>query len=324
MKPNGSKHFMTSGIVSINKPTTMKTRTMIWIAAALMMTACGNHGKKYDATGTFEATETTVYAEQSGKLLHFDIDEGSALAAGTEVGLIDTVPMMLRIRQLHATRQVFDEQKPDLQKQVAATREELEKALLEQRRYARLVQDGAVPRKSLDDATSAVQVLRKRLDAQISSLQNTGNSLDRQKQAADEQINELKDLIAKCHIVTPLSGIVLEKYVEPGEFVTTGKPLFKMADTKRMFMRAYLTSEQLHRVKVGQRVTVTADYGNDKTKSYQGTVTWISSQSEFTPKTILTDDERADLVYAVKIAVAGDGYLKIGMYGEVTLPDDRR
>ena len=297
----------------------MKLKSIAWLAAAFVLGACGNNENKYDATGTFEATETTVYAEQSGRLLRFDVTEGADLVAGNEVGVIDTVPIALRIRQLGAAKEVYASQKPDMRKQVAAMRQQLEKARLEQRRYTELVRDGAAPRKTLDDAVSSVNVLERQLEAQISTLQTTDKSLDRQMHATDTQVSELADQLRKCHISSPVTGCVLEKYVEDGEFVTIGKPLFKVADIKQMFLRAYVTSEQLQNVKIGQHVKVMSDYGKGRTKTYDGTVTWISSQSEFTPKTILTDDERADLVYAVKISVRNDGYLKIGMYGEVKL-----
>ena len=297
----------------------MKLKSIAWLAAAFVLGACGNNENKYDATGTFEATETTVYAEQSGRLLRFDVTEGADLVAGNEVGVIDTVPIALRIRQLGATKEVYASQKPDMRKQVAATRQQLEKARLEQRRYTELVRDGAAPRKTLDDAVSSVNVLERQLEAQISTLQTTDKSLNRQMHATDTQVSELADQLRKCHISSPVTGCVLEKYVEDGEFVTIGKPLFKVADTRQIFLRAYVTSDQLRNVKIGQHVKVMSDYGKGRTKTYDGTVTWISSQSEFTPKTILTDDERADLVYAVKISVRNDGYLKIGMYGEVKL-----
>jgi HlyD family secretion protein len=169
----------------------------------------------------------------------------------------------------------------------------------------------------LDDATSQVKVLQKQLDAQISSLTTSTRALDKQSAAADVQVSQLRDMLRKCHVAAPTRGTVLEKYVERGEFVAVGKPLFKVADTQDMYLRAYVTSAQLQTVKLGQRVKAFADYGDQQKKEYEGTVSWISSRSEFTPKTILTDDERADLVYAVKIAVRNDGYIKIGMYGEV-------
>ena len=284
---------------------------------ALMLNACGNKEKDFDATGVFEATETVVYAEQNGSLTTFDVDEGDRLEQGREVALIDTVQLWLKIAQTEASRKVYQSQKPDIEKQLAATREQLAKARQEQQRYRELVADGAAPRKMLDDADSQVEVLQRQVEALRSSLSVSTNALDRQMEAADVQREQLLDQLAKCHVRTPVSGTVIEKYVERGEFVAVGKPLFKMADTDHMFMRAYVTSAQLQHIRVGQKAKVYADYGKGQKREYAGTVTWISSQSEFTPKTILTDDERADLVYALKVAVKNDGYIKMGMYGEV-------
>ena len=293
-------------------------RPMILAVGLVVLAGCGNNEKEYDATGTFEATEVTVSAEQNGTLLRFDICEGDQLESGREVGLIDTTQTWLKIQQTEATKAVYQSQKPDLEKQIAATCQQLAKARQEQQRYRELVSDGAAPSKMLDDATSQVLVLEKQLEAQTSALRTQLSTLDSQQAAADVQVDQLRDQLRKCHITTPIQGTVLEKFVEQGEFVAIGKPLFKMADTEQMFIRAYITSAQLQQVRVGQTAKVFANYGDGQRTAYDGTVTWISSHSEFTPKTILTDDERADLVYAVKVAVQNDGYLKIGMYGEVS------
>ena len=295
----------------------MKTTKLMTACLSLTLTACSNSGKDYDATGTFEATEITVSAEQSGTLLTFSINEGDALEAGTEVGLIDTTQLWLKMLQIEAGKETVRSQKPDKEAQIAATRQQLAKAQQEEQRYRELVADGAAPAKMLDDAASQVEVLRRQLNAQISSLDNTLSTLNSQLSTADVQLSQMRDQLAKCHIKAPLSGVVLEKYAERGEFTAPGKPLFKMADTRQMFIRAYVTSSQLQNIRVGQQATVFADYGDGQKKGYDGTVTWISDRSEFTPKTILTDDERADLVYAVKVAIPNDGYVKIGMYGEV-------
>lgn len=285
----------------------------------MKLASCGEKEKEYDATGTFEATEVTVSAEQNGALLQFNLNEGDKLAMGKQVGLIDTVQLYLKARQIGATKLVYASQRPDMSKQVAATRQQLAKAREEYNRFAGLVKDGAANRKNLDDARSQVQVLERQLEAQLSSLNTSTNSLNAQMGTTDVQKLQVADQLKKCHIMTPIAGTVLEKYVEQGEYATVGKPLFKMADIDHMYLRAYITSVQLKNVKLGQRVKVFADYGNGEKKEYPGEVTWISSKSEFTPKTILTDDERADLVYAIKIAVKNDGYVKIGMYGEVKL-----
>lgn len=284
----------------------------------MLLIACGSKEKEYDATGTFEATETTVYAEQSGALMMFNVSEGDSVVKGQEVGLVDTTQLWLKMQQLTATKGVYDSQRPELDKQIAVTRQQLAKARQEAQRYRELVADGAAPSKMLDDAESQVQVLQKQLDAQTSTLRTQLATLDSQNSAIDVQQSQLRDQLQKCHVVSPIDGTVLEKYVEQGEFVATGKPLLKLADVRHMYIRAYVTSAQLQNIKVGQKATVYADYGNGQRKAYAGVVTWISSRSEFTPKTILTDDERADQVYAVKVGIENaDGLVKIGMYGEV-------
>ena len=286
-------------------------------SAALLLTACGNSEKEYDATGTFEATETTISAEQNGSLLTFAINEGDEIEAESEVGLIDTTQTWLKLQQARAMQEVYQSQKPDMEKQTSATRQQLAKAQAEQQRYKELVADGAAPSKMLDDATNQVQVLQRQLAAQLSSLSTNTNALSKQMAATEVQIDQLRDQLRKCHIKAPLKGTVLEKYAESGEFVAVGKPLFKMADMEQVYIRAYVTSAQLQSIRTGQQVKVFADYGDGKKQEYDGTVSWISSRSEFTPKTILTDDERADLVYAVKVRVKNDGFIKIGMFGEV-------
>ena len=292
-------------------------KLIIMAAGLAVLASCGSNEKEYDATGTFEATEVTVAAEQSGALMEFDVNEGDEITLGKEIGLVDTTQIWLKIQQTGATKEVYQSQKPDMEKQIAATRQQLEKARQDQQRYKELVADGAAPSKMLDDATNQVQVLQKQLDAQISSLSTNTNALNKQMAATDVQVSQLQDQLRKCHIAAPIKGTVLEKYVEKGEFVAVGKPLFKMADTEQMFIRAYVTSAQLKEIMVGQKAKVFADYGDGEKNEYEGTVSWISSRSEFTPKTILTDDERADLVYALKVAFKNDGYVKIGMYGEV-------
>ncbi len=292
-------------------------RQTITLMACLALLACSGGRKEYDATGMFEATEVTVSAEQSGRLLSLSLTEGDSLAQGQQVGLVDTVQLSLRALQLGATRMSYANQRPDIEKQIASTRQELEKAEMEQRRYETLVRENAANQKQLDDAVSSVNVLRKQLEAQLSQLGNSTESLNSQMSATDIQRLEVLDQLSKCHITAPISGVVLDKYAEEGEYAVPGTPLFKMADVGNMFLRAYVTTSQLADVRVGQQVKVLADYGGGDRREYEGTVTWIADRAEFTPKTILTDDERADLVYAVKIAVRNDGYIKIGMYGEV-------
>lgn len=297
----------------------MKRNEILFAALAIIMVSCGKNEKDFDATGIFEATEVTVSAEGTGRLTAFDVTEGSRVETGRQVGLIDTVQLQLKALELGATRQSIADQRPDTQAQIAAIRRQLAQAQRERDRADALFRDGAGTRKQSDDAASMVKVLQGQLQAQLSGLSNSTKSLNSRMSGTEIQRAQVLDQLAKCHIVSPVTGTVLEKYAEKGEFATIGKPLFKVADTDSMFIRAYITSEQLARVRPCQAVTVFSDYGKGNRKSYRGRVVWISSRAEFTPKTILTDDERADLVYAVKIAVKNDGYLKIGMYGEVKL-----
>jgi hypothetical protein len=286
-----------------------------------LFSACGNGAPKYDATGTFETTEVLVSAEASGRLLYFDIEEGMLLKAGEEVGVVDTVQLYLKKLQLEASLKSVEEQRPDILKQVAATKEQISAAQRERNRVANLLKVGAANQKQLDDAEDQLEVLRKQLVAQNSTLSNSHQSLTWQSSSVGIQVAQVEDQLKKCHITSPIIGTVLAKYAEAGELTAMGTPLFKVADTEQMYLRAYITSEQLSQVKLGQKVTVFSDYGTDEHKQYPGVVTWISDTSEFTPKTILTKNERANLVYAVKIAVHNDGLLKIGMYGGVEFSD---
>ena len=296
----------------------MKSRNLLGLCSLLaLFSACGNGAPKYDATGTFETTEVLVSAEASGRLLYFDIEEGMLLKAGEEVGVVDTVQLYLKKLQLEASLKSVEEQRPDILKQVAATKEQISAAGRERNRVANLLKVGAANQKQLDDAEDQLEVLRKQLVAQNSTLSNSHQSLTWQSSSVGIQVAQVEDQLKKCHITSPITGTVLAKYAEAGELTAMGTPLFKVADTEQMYLRAYITSEQLSQVKLGQKVTVFSDYGTDEHKQYPGVVTWISDTSEFTPKTILTKNERANLVYAVKIAVHNDGLLKIGMYGGV-------
>lgn len=291
------------------------TKIGVWGSVLLIVAACDGKALKYDATGTFEATEVIVSAEGAGRLLQLNVDEGSQLKAGEEVGLIDTVQLFLKKRQLEASMKSVESQRPDLAKQIAATKQQILTAQQEKRRVENLLAAGAANRKQLDDWEAQIALLERQLAAQRSSLMNSDNSLTEQGNSVGIQVAQVEDQLDKCHIQSPINGTVLAKYAEAGELASVGKPLFKVGEVNRMYLRAYITSEQLAQVKLGDKVTVYADYGDSEQKAYPGEVTWISDRSEFTPKTILTKNERANLVYAVKIAVKNDGELKIGMYG---------
>lgn len=283
---------------------------------ALLAAACQSQ-TEYNATGTFESTEIIVSAENSGKLFYLNAEEGMWFTSGTEVGLIDTVQPYLRKLQLEANMQSVNSQRPDIQKQIAAIQEQIATSRREQKRTQNLLKANAANQKELDDWSAQIALLQSQLEAQTSSLENNTASLTAQGKSIAVQIAQAEDNLRKCHIITPIDGTILAKYAEPGEFVSAGKPLFKIADMKHLFLRAYVTSSQLADITLGDAVTVFADFGDDIKSEYEGKITWIADEAEFTPKTILTDDERANQVYAVKIAVLNDGKIKLGMYGEV-------
>lgn len=295
----------------------MKIKYVTGIVLAIGLMGCQRNTEDFDATGTFEATEVIVSAEASGKLIHFRADEGVQLTCGEEVGLIDTVQLHLQKMQLLANRKSVDTQRPDIGKQIAATRQQIAKAEQEKSRVERLLQSNAANRKQWDDWNAEIALLNKQLEAQLSTLQKSTASLNEQSASVAIQVAQVEDKLQKSRIISPISGTVLAKYAEAGELASVGKPLFKIADVENMYLRAYITSKQLAEVKLGQQVALYADFGDGERKPFEGTVTWISDKAEFTPKTILTDDERANQVYAIKIAFRNDGTAKIGMYGEV-------
>lgn len=294
----------------------MKRTAMICVAA-MVLTGCNANRSGYDAEGYFESTEVTVSAESSGKILYFNAEEGADVEAGTLLGCIDTMQLYLTRMQLAKSAESVLKNRPDIAKQVQAMKEQLKTLEREKDRVARLLADGAATQKQMDDIESQIAVMKVQLDAQETALENSVSSLDAQSSSIGMQIAQIDDKLAKCRISSPVSGTVLTKYAEAGEFVAAGRPLFKVADLDRVYLRAYVTSAQLSEIKMGQQVKVYSDYGKGYSKEYPGTVTWISSQSEFTPKNIQTDDERRNLVYAIKVAVGNDGLIKLGMYGGI-------
>lgn len=293
-------------------------KKIIYIAMAVLVASCGKEAE-YDAQGTFEATEVVVSAEAMGKILNFDVEEGAAVVAGDVVGAVDSVQLHLQRRQLVAQRSALLSSRPDVRAQVASLKEQISKQNSELQRVNNMLRDGAATTKQRDDIEAQIRVLESQLSATLSTLDKNTATINDNVAAMEAQIELLNDRIAKCRIVSPISGTVLVKYVEAGELATAGKPLMKVANLENIYLRAYFTSDQLAGIRLGDKVTVTADFGGDERYEYAGRVAWISSESEFTPKNIQTKDTRANLVYAVKIAVKNDGRLKIGLAGEVKL-----
>lgn len=285
----------------------------------ILLNSCGPSGMSSDAAGTFEAEEITVSSEATGKIEWLDLAEGQRLQAGQAVGQIDTVQLYLQKLQLEESIMSLEGSMPDIDRQTSAMRSRLKQQLREKDRIERLLEDDAATPKDLEDIISAIEVLEGQIEAQESGLGNTIASLEGQITSARNRILQIEDQLAKCRIASPVEGTVLARYAHAGELAVSGKPLFRVADTRTMTLRAYFCLWQLKDVRIGQRVKVIADFGGDNTREYEGTVGWISDKSEFSPKSIQTKDERENLVYAVKISVGNDGYLKIGMYGEVIL-----
>lgn len=285
----------------------------------ILLNSCGPSGMSSDAAGTFEADEITVSSEATGKIEWLDLTEGQQLQAGQAVGQIDTVQLFLQKQQLEESIMSLEGSMPDIDRQTSAMRSRLKQQLREKDRIERLLEDDAATTKDLEDIISAIEVLEGQIEAQESGLGNTIASLEGQITSARNRILQIEDQLAKCRIASPVEGTVLARYAHAGELAVSGKPLFRVADTRTMTLRAYFCLWQLKDVRIGQRVKVIADFGGDNTREYEGTVSWISDKSEFSPKSIQTKDERENLVYAVKISVGNDGYLKIGMYGEVIL-----
>lgn len=287
------------------------------LVLALAMTACGKGNKAYDASGVFESTEVTISAEGNGRIMSLGIQEGDQLEAGAVVGCIDTVQLYLSKVQLEASRRAVGSGRLNISRQIAALESQIVKQRQELDRFTKLEQAGASNRKQVEDIQAQLDILERQLAAQKESLQNANSNVSGQADAIEAQIAQLEDKIRKCVITSPVSGTVLAKYSEAGELAVQGRALFKVADLENIRLRAYITADQLTGLKLGQEVKVFADQGTSGRKEYAGTLVWISDKAEFTPKTIQTRDERANLVYAVKIAVKNDGLIKLGMYGEV-------
>lgn len=293
-------------------------KKMIYIAGAVLAVSCGTQAE-FDAQGTFEATEVVISAEAMGRILYFDAEEGVVVEAGRVIGAIDSVQLHLQRKQLVAQQSALLSSRPDVKAQVASLKEQIAKQRSELQRIENMLRDGAATTKQRDDIEAQIRVLESQLSASLSTLDKNTATINENAAAIEAQIELLNDRIAKCRIESPISGTVLVKYAEAGELATAGKPLMKVADLDNIYLRAYFTSDQLAQIKLGDEVTVTADFGGDERYDYPGRIAWISSESEFTPKTIQTRDSRANLVYAVKIAVKSDGRLKIGLQGEVKL-----
>ncbi len=303
-------------MIRTNK-STIASSTRVIIMCTLL-SACGNSTPDYDASGVFEATEVIVSAQGNGELTRLDLQEGDTLHADRPIGCIDTVQLHLQRLQLRGNLTAAESRHYDIGRQVAALRQQIATLRKERARFANLVRENAANQKQVDDIDAQTALIEKQLAAQEESLGNANTGARGDAQGIEAQLAQIDDKIRKCIISSPIDGTVLAKYAERGELAASGQALFKVADMTHVFLRVYITASQLSEIKPGQRVSVFADEGEKGRRKYTGTITWISDKAEFTPKTIQTRDERANLVYAVKVAVRNDGYIKCGMYGEIT------
>jgi HlyD family secretion protein len=291
--------------------------TFLFISAILVLAACKGKKNNFDASGTFEAVETIVSAEASGTLNAFAIEEGDVLKEGQVLGYIDSLQLYLRKQQLAAQAEAVLSRKPDVAAQMASLQEQVKQMEREQKRIENLFAKDAATQKQLDDANSQTAIVKKQLTALQSSLGITSQGINKEAQPLFVQIEQLEDQLQKCQIVNPINGTVLGKYAEVNEMASPGKPLYKIANMDALILRAYITGDQFAACKLGQKVKVFVDESKDTYREYKGVIEWISNKAEFTPKTIQTKDERANLVYAIKVKVKNDGLLKLGMYGEL-------
>lgn len=293
-------------------------KTFIGMLLLAGLCACSSE-QNYDATGTFEATEVTISAESTGKIISLSAEEGQTVQMGEILGKIDSTQYCLQRKQLRAQQNAILSSRPDVQKQLAATDEQIIKFKTELSRIENMLKDGAATRKQLDDVQAQLRIAEGQKEALLSTLTSNTSTINSNAAALGAQIDLLSDNIKKCQITSPINGTIISKYSQKGEFTAVARPLFKVADLENMYVRAYFTSEQLSSISLGQEVKVIADYGADEQKEYTGKIVWIASKSEFTPKGIQTKDSRANLVYAVKVAVKNDGLLKIGLSANIIL-----
>jgi HlyD family secretion protein len=295
----------------------MKLNFSILVIVLVSFAGCDNNNKKHDASGTFEATETIISAEANGKIMMLSVNEGDEVKVGQLLGYIDSTQLHLTKLQLLQNQKAVLSGRPDTRTQLEALQRELDNALADKKRIENLVKGEVASQKQLDDANTRVAVIEAKMDAQKSALNTTTSTINEQSRTIAVQLAQVEDQLKKCKILNPVVGTVLATYAEQYEMTAAGRPLYKVADLSTIILKAYVTSDQFTSLKLGQLVKVQVDGQEGETKMYEGVVEWINSKAEFTPKTIQTKNERANLVYAIKVKVKNDGLLKIGMYGEV-------
>lgn len=295
----------------------MKAYKLLLLCSASIICSCNGNDSDYDASGIFETTEIIVSAEGTGEIMSFIPEEGNTVESNAPLGYIDTLQLSLNKKALRTNKSAMIFKKLDDRKQLASLRQQIVNLEKEKKRFGSLLKNNAATEKQVDDIDYQIEIIKKQIAATQEQVVGSNNSLSSQSQGLTVQQEMLDDKIRKSVIKSPIKGTILSKYAERGEYAIPGKALFKVSDISKIKLRAYVTADQLTTLKIGQAVTVYADSGIKDRRSYKGTVSWISDKAEFTPKTIQTREERANLVYAIKIAVRNDGLIKRGMYGDV-------
>lgn len=306
---------------------------LITAIASVFISSCGGNESEFDASGTFEADETIVSSEMPGKILTLNVEEGMHLIKDSVVGTVDAANISLQQQQVEATITALNQKTADvvpqvelLQNQLAVQQSQLDNLVKERTRTENLIKADAATTKQLDDINAQIDVIKRNMTVtqqQIAVKKNDVATQNRgilsEAEPLRKRIAQLEDQQQRANIINPVTGTVIAKYAETGEITSSGKALYKIADLSELNLRAYITGVQLPTIKLGQQVKVMIDKGEKKYTEYTGTIVWISDKAEFTPKTIQTKEERANLVYAIKVKAKNDGFLKIGMYGEVKL-----
>ena len=298
----------------------MRTRNLyrlVWLVISLVFFSCNNQKNASDAFGNFEADDQIVSSEIAGKLLSCDFEEGTTLTKGAQIAAVDTIPLVLQISQLVSQKETIQARKQSIKTQIAVIEQQKKNLGIDKARISNMLKDGAATQKQMDDVTGSLEVFNK----QVGSTRSQELILSGEMEVVNTQLAQLQDKLNRCRIISPINGLVLERYKKTGELVGQGQSLYRIADVSTLNLRVYVSGDQLPHLKIGQKVKVLIDDTATKNRTMEGTVSWISSEAEFTPKIIQTKVERVKLVYAVKVKVSNDGFLKIGMPGEIKFLD---
>lgn len=283
------------------------------ILLSVIFGGCAGNDDASDAYGNFEATEVMISAETGGRLIEMNAEEGLRLTEGEIAGQVDTLALILEKRQLQAQKEAVLTRLQEVRAEADVHREQKAVATVELDRVQSMYEDGAATRRQLDEAEGNVRVLTR----QIAAAESREYSIRSEAGVIDAQMERLQDRLDRATVRNPRAGTVLTRYVEPGEMVSAGKPLYKLADLETMYLRAYISGSQLAEAEPGQTVDVLFDGPDGTLESMKGEISWVASRGEFTPQTIETREERVNTVYAMKVRVPNDGRLRIGMPGEV-------